>query len=256
MESLTEQRCVYKNPGKLFFSYLKQLFSQAKTTFTDKTKWIPLLILIVVWSISAVLSIWKISIPFLDFLISAKAGVNNGILGVIGGSIGKGLVAYFVITIVQAIVKKKNPFSSIMAGMKSFLMVFDKPKKTPWYSFLVGLGFAMILFNFMAGYATGGNGMIGIVGFVLSAQAVTKPNGFLSKFASSCCSSFQKKCGNNDSTLKIYTKTLLSGWGIGFGLAFVFSLFNQLFICYYIGLVAFVASIPLYFVMRKGEKNA
>src|SRR5690606_12137861 len=106
----------------------------------------------------------------LSFLTFARGGLSGGVPGLIGGPIGKGLIAYFVTLLLvgwisgDSIVSNVRSFAAKFSGQK-----WDAASISP---LLGGGGAALFVYNFLAGTSTIMNCMVGVVAFLIAARAL------------------------------------------------------------------------------------
>lgn len=185
--------------GSLFSvlkSGLKGLISGFKGTLRDKKMLrvvvIPLTIIWLVVNILAALDIFPLPVRLLSWLTFARGSL-------LGGTVGKGLVAAFL----AQIFFDKGWARSLKSGMGQ-LSGLVKDSRGTRGSLLLGLGLALIICNLMiSSYLE--NTMVSVAGFVLSAKALTH-NGFLQRLVTALL----PKAKSNEVT------TLMGGWALGF----------------------------------------
>lgn len=104
-------------------SYLKAGFNAGlaslKQMFKSPKQLIPILVLGVFWlalSLLPALGINPLPVKLLSFLTFAQGGMYGGVLGALGGVLGKAVFAYFVSTLLLPLFSGKNPFEG-MGGL-------------------------------------------------------------------------------------------------------------------------------------------
>ena len=111
----------------------------------------------------------------LSWLVFAKAGLSGGLLGLLGGVVGKGLVGAGYGSLFTGGAKRFG------AGMKGAF----PGKGMGLGNFLFGFGLAGLVYVFTAGRFGRGGSMAGISGLFLSLGAITSKSGFIHSFAAS-----------------------------------------------------------------------
>ena len=144
-----------------------------KRTLKDKNRLAIVIALAVIWLLVNSLSAFGISplqVKVLSWLTAAWGSL-------LGGSIGKGLVA----ALLARIMTDKGLLQGIKGGLGQLTSVFKDGKSTN-APLLFGAGTALIACNLMVSSSLQ-NTMVCIAGFALSAKALTQ-NGFLRRLAS------------------------------------------------------------------------
>ena len=168
-----------------------------KRTLRDKKRLAIVIALAVIWLLVNSLSAFGISplqVKVLSWLTAAWGSL-------LGGSIGKGLVA----ALLARIMTDKGLLQGIKGGLGQLTSVFKDGKSTN-APLLFGAGTALIACNLMVSSSLQ-NTMVCIAGFVLSAKALTQ-NGLLRRLASAL---LPKASG-------VAVTVLMSGWTLGFAL--------------------------------------
>ncbi len=142
-----------QGPGATIGAGFKQFFSSVAGGFKNPKMLIPTIVLAVIWLILNILQACGINpLPtqVLSFLTFAEGGMKGGIVGAIGGIIGKGVFAGAVTTLIGMIGRKsvgqKRSFGDIIKGSLGVSM------DTLW-GYMTGIGTALILYVFMAGFS-------------------------------------------------------------------------------------------------------
>ena len=166
-------------PGQVISNSFRSLISSLTAFFKDPIKLIPLIILAVLWLTINILQACGVNflpINVFSFLSFAEAGMHGGILGALGGIIGKGIFAGAAVSLVRLFTQKKGEkrsFADIVKG------AFGVSPDTLW-AYLTGIGAAMLLYLFISGGATRISFMGGIAASFLTARAALS-GGFLQK---------------------------------------------------------------------------
>ncbi|MDD4567230.1 MAG: hypothetical protein PHU37_04950 [Methanoculleus chikugoensis] len=177
----------------------------------------------------------------LSFLTFARGGLSGGVPGLIGGLIGKGLIAYFVTLLIVGGISG----DSIASNVRSFAAKFSGQK---WdvasiSPLLVGGGAALFVYNFLAGTSTIMNCMVGIVAFLIAARALANRAGCVRQVVAAA---FAKE-GRADSGL---VTQVMAGWAGGFALGVVLSVFGG-YTCYIAGFLLLAVGAVLMVTVQK-----
>lgn len=160
-------------------------FQRTKASLADyfehPKKLIPMLVLAAVWLLLSLLPAFGINpwpVKLLSFLTFAQGGMYGGFWGVVGGVIGKAVVAYFVSTLLLPLLKGKNPLKGMGDGFKRFFSGMAVKSAAAGAQLMLGIGLALIVFNFLTGNASAVNSLVGVIGFVLAIRALFTSGGF------------------------------------------------------------------------------
>lgn len=226
-----------------------------KNVLRNKKKLIPAVIMAVLWfvlSLLPLLGINSLPVKLLGYLSFAKGGTNAGVLGALGGTIGKGIFAYFISSMFLPVFSGKKSLSKISGTVKqlfSSLAVKDSKAFTPLLS---GMGVALISYNFLTGNASIQNSMIGITAFLLSLRALSSKAGFLRGFISS----FIKKFSKANTLNADYVKRTIGGMTSGYALSLLLSFTKIPVIGYLTGIVFLVAAIFVMILTNRRKEVA
>ncbi|MDD4146017.1 MAG: hypothetical protein PHS83_02790 [Clostridia bacterium] len=168
-----------------------------KRTLGDKKRLGIVIALVLVWlvvNLLAALGIFPLPVRMLSWLTAARGSL-------IGGSIGKGLVA----ALLTQIIVDKGMLQSLKGGLGQLTAAVKGGRKTA-VSLLLGTGAGLIACNLLVS-SNLQNTMVCVAGFVLSAQALTQ-NGFLRRLTKSLL----PKAKNTA------VKVVMGGWALGFAL--------------------------------------
>ena len=172
-----------RGPGQVIGDAFKSLISSATAIFKNPIKLLPALILAGLWLIINILQGLGINIlpvNVLSFLTFAYAGMNGGIIGAIGGIIGKGMFAGAVVSLIGLFTRKngaKRSFGDILKGAFGV-------SAGSMFAYITGIGAAMLLYLFISGGATRVSFMGGAAAAFLAAKAALN-NGFLKRLLGS-----------------------------------------------------------------------
>lgn len=168
----------------------------------------------------------------------------------LGGLVGKGVFAYFFSALIFPIFRGQNPLKSITSGVKSVASRFKNIGSNP-FAILLGLGIALIAYNFMTGHARLGGSMAAVSGALLSFRAIGNSNGFLFRFFKSVTGKFNSRQSNG-----FEVKGIIAGMSVGFAASIPISLVPLSSICYLLGTAVIIAAFIVLIVntSRKGAK--
>ncbi len=210
------------------------LAASFKRTLQDKKRLSIVIALAAVWllvNILAALDIFPMPIRVLSWLTAAQGSL-------IGGSIGKGLVA----ALFAQIFTNKGMLPSIKSGISKLTAGIKGGKKTV-APLMMGMGASLIVCNMMmSSYLQ--STMVCIAGFALSAKALAQ-NGFLRGLTTA----FLPKA--KDITITI----VMGGWALGFILFAAISLLPGLRNGYWLGILLIIVG-GILIVANKNEKEA
>ena len=215
-----------------------------KSGLTNKKLLITAGVMALVWfalTILPALGFNPAAVQSLYFLPFSRGGLSGGVPGLIGGLIGKGLIAYFVTLLIVGGISGE----SIVASIRSFAAQFSGQRWdiTSIAPLLIGGGAALFVYNFLAGTSSIMNCMVGIVAFLIAARALANRAGCVRQVVAAA---FAKE-GRADSGL--VTKVMM-GWAGGFALGVVLSVFGG-YICYIAGFILLVAGAVLMVTVQK-----
>lgn len=224
--------------GEGLFSLLKNGFrglaAGFKRTLQDRKRLGIVIALAVVWllvNILAAMDIFPMPIRVLSWLTAAQGSL-------IGGSIGKGVVA----ALFAQIITNRGKFSSIKGDIGKLTTVIKGGTKTV-APLLLGMGAALIVCNLM-GSSNLQNTMVCIAGFALSAKALTQ-NGFLRRLTVALLPKAKD----------ITVTTVMGGWTLGFALFAAVSFLPGLRNGYWFGIVLLVVG-GIWMAASKNKKEA
>jgi hypothetical protein len=139
----------------------------------------------------------------------------GGVLGAVGGILGKIVVAAFLNAIIIPLFQKKAPFTGIGGGIKSFFKSLAIKSITAVAPLLGGIGLSLLVYAFMNSSQSLQNSIVGIIAFVMLLQNMGKQGGFLWGLVFSVAGSISK--GKTPSYIGV--SRCLSGMTLGFALA-------------------------------------
>jgi|GEM_PF-1405570 len=235
---------VKHSAGEVVKGCVQKRIDGFKSGLTNKKLLITAGVMALVWfalTILPALGFNPAPVQSLSFLTFARGGLSGGVPGLIGGLIGKGLIAYFATLLIvggisgESIVSNVRSFAAQFSGQK-----WDVASISP---LLVGGGAALFVYNFLAGTSSIMNCMVGIVAFLIAARALANRAGCVRQVVAAV---FAKE-GRADSGL--VTK-VMAGWAGGFGLGVVLSVFGG-YTCYIAGFLLLVAGAVLMVTVQK-----
>ncbi len=206
--------------------------------FKNKKRLLAVIVLSLIWLLLLILPALGVNasvLRYLSFLTFAQGGAGGSYLSMVGGIIGKGVFAYFI----AALFTGGKPLPGMGSGLKILLGAFAAKDKRSLSVLLLGIGLALIGYNFITGNASLQNSMAGIAAFLISLRALTQKTGFLRGFLQAL---FNKK-GSMPDTSRI--TRIMAGWTAGFALGIPLSSTGISMIGYAVGIVLILASIVL-----------
>lgn len=235
------------SPFKTIGTQIKSLISSIGAAFKEPKKLIPAFVLAGVWITLDLLKSFGIE-PFpakaLSFLTFANGGLHGGVLGAIGGLIGKGLFAGAAVSLLGLLTKKntgeKRSFGESLKGAFGFDM------NTIW-AYLTGAGAAMLICLFITGGSTRMGFMGGAAASYLAARAALK-DGFLTKFFSSFAAKGKETAGEN-------VRGLIRGLAAGFASGAVIGLANVKLILIILGCLLLTGGAVMMILQSAGVLN-
>ena len=138
-----------------------------------------LILTLVITVVQTALAYLKLLLPtselvkYASLITFAQGGMYAGLLGAVGGVIGKGFYTWFINDLVFSAFKPKVPKQAKVKEPKT---------KGAFGLVLLGLGLALVVYNFMSGNASLENSVIGVTAMFASFQTLKKKNGFMVGF--------------------------------------------------------------------------
>lgn len=229
-------------PGKVIGTGVKSFFTSIGSAFKDPKRLIPAITLAVVWLILNILQACGINpIPtkILSFFTFANGGMSGGVIGAIGGILGKGIFAGALVSLIGLFTRKggaKRSFGETLKG------AFGVSLDTLW-AYLCGIGAAMFLYLFISGGATRISFMGGIAASFLAARAALN-NGFLRRLLGSFTRSKSPSNPNVSGVIR--------GLSVGFAASALIGLANINLILIIIGSLLLVGGIAMMILQATG----
>jgi hypothetical protein len=236
----------FAGPFAALGSGLKRMLAGFKAAFGDKKRLIPALVLAVWWIVFIFLPpAVKDAFPakILSWLTFAQGGLQGGFLNMIGGIVGKGLLAAFFTSLIidkSTLGRMKAGISAVTGGLKG--------DRSTLASCLLGTALALILYNIIAGSTSLQNSMAAIACLGLSLGGLAGSSGFARQFFTSL---FYKKSGDTTGINRF-----MAGWAAGFAIAFVFSLLPGGYNGYILGGIFLILAVIVKLTGRNREEVA
>lgn len=234
--------------GKFIGEYIRQ----SLTVLKNPKQMIPTVVLGIVWLVLALLASFGINplpVRILSFLTFAQGGMFGGVLGAVGGILGKVVIAVFLNAAIVPIFLKKAPFSGMGGGIKVFFQSLAIKSITAVTPLLGGIGAALLLYAFMNSTQSLQNSMVGIIAFIMLLQSISRQGGFLWGLAFSVAKSVSK--GRTPSYIEV--SRCISGMTLGFALGVTLSLIGLRW-CAWLGTVLLIAAL-IFVIVSKGKKE-
>jgi len=237
------------SPSKYLFTSIRQLFIKIPSVFRDKKRLLPVIIIFFLWLIPLLLSSLGMgsTIQWLSFLTFAQGGTSGGLLGMVGGLVGKGFFAYFFFTMIQPLFTRGKPFLRLGYGINILFRSFSLKDKSALFFSLMGAGFALITYNMLTGNASLQNSMAGIAVFLLSLKTLTNKGGFFRGFLTSLLYRSGKGQIPDISTLN----RIIAGWTMGFAITVILSATDIPFVGYLSGIFLLLVAL----IVKIAAKN-
>ena len=232
-------------PLKVIADSFRSFAASIKAAGKDPKKLIPALVLAVVWlalGILRALDVNPLPVRAMSFLTFASAGLNGGIAGAVGGILGKGVFAAAVTTLIRSLTTKNGGQKrSLGDTVKGALGVSPD---TLW-SWLGGIGAAIVLYTFLAG---GGIGRYSFMGGLAAAYLTAKAalsGGFLSRLVSSISYKIRGKATGG-------AAGFLRGLTVGFSAGALLGLLNIPWILFILGALLLVGGAVMMILQATG----
>ena len=237
-------------PLQVLFSGGRSLLGGIGALLKDKKKLLPVFLLAGLWFLLLLLPALGINflpVQILSWLTFAHGGAGGGIPAIIGGIVGKGVLAGLVVSFFSG----SGVFPSLGRGLKTLFSSFAVKGSGGYGALLGGAGLALIAYNFMAGSVSLANVMAGVAPLLLSLRALGNKAGFLRRFFGS----FARGPGKGLSGLA--PEIPLAGLAAGFALSIPLSPLPFAYSGYILGVLLLVAgAILIVFLKDKREGEA
>ncbi len=267
MDTVEEVAREVLSPLKAAVDIFPRISSGLKGFFKNPVACIPVIGLSVLWMILGSLrqsgSGGNIFARILSWLSYGGYTGNRSLLGVLGTSVGRGIVALGYSSLLTGGIKKiEEGFSAIKLRPESNVPSLGKGHFTAWE--LVGIGAALIINRFIAGAPAWSGVMAVIAAAAVSLQAFGNSNGYLYGIARSVTSTVLPGGGRTED--KNAVRMLMTGFSKGFIGMIVYTVAQALLgIGIGVNGEAFLSRLPLtvgiilliigMIMVRSGKKN-
>ena len=235
---------VIPGPGKVIVGSVKSFFGSIAAAFKNPKSLIPAIVLAVIWLVLNILQACGINpVPtqILSFFTFANGGMSGGVIGAIGGIIGKGLFVGAIGSIIRLITNKnksgKRSLSDSIKGAFGF-------SSDALGAYILGAGLAFFLFLFISGGATRISFLGGIAAAYLAGMSVLN-NGFLTRLLTSITSKGKTKASP-------IPQGIVKGLTSGFALSSFLGLIDSWLVILITGSVLLVGGIVLMILQLTG----
>lgn len=229
--------------------YLKSksinLYKNIKNVFKDKRKRLLIITISIIWLVLILIKSLNINFfltDIINYLTFSTGGTGGGVITIIGGLIGKSILAYFISTL---ILQNKNNLN-VINYIKNFIKTFNLKEKSFIIFSVIGIGLSLILYNFITGDASMNNSVIGIVSILLLLKALYGKTGMMKE----TLHLFLNKTGIMKESESNNLNSVVTGCIIGFVLGIIISLIGKN-LCYIIGFIVLIVGIVANFTMKK-----
>lgn len=251
-----EKTDVISDPLEFIKTKVRMTLNSLKQLLKNPKQLIPMAVLSGIWLVLSILSAFRIDpipVRILSFFTFAQGGMYGGVSGAIGGVIGKAMFAYFVSAFLLPLFLGKNPFRDVKNGFGRLLSGLAVQSAQAAGQLVIGIGIALIVFNFLTGNASLINSMAGVVGFFLALKALLKNGGFIWGLLLSVAS----KLTNNRIPSQMIISRVTSGYAAGSTLGVVLSALRIQNLPYALGALLLIIGIVISIAVNtKSEVNA
>ena len=234
---------------KTFGAWLKGYLRQCGEVFKHPKLLLPTLIIAVVWIILGLIQARvrpNLPMKVLNFLTFAQGGLNGGVIGAVGGILGKIIVAAFVNVLIVPLFQGGHPFSNFGASLTAFKDSFKSESSEALTPLFKGLGWALVFYVLFNWTQSAENSMVGIMSAVAALLALGRKGGLVWGLVSSIACSFSKgKTPDYTKIMRVLTGLSL-GFALGVGLSFAKS---------YLALPIGVIILIVTWVMERNKKK-
>ena len=224
-----------------------------KAFLKDPKKLLPTLALAAIWLVISLLSAKGINpwpVKMLSFLTFAQGGMYGGVLGALGGVIGKAVFAYGVSVLILPLFSGKNPFREMAGGFKGFIAGLAVQGANAAGVLILGAGLALILYNFFTGNAGVVNSMAGVLGFVLALKVLSNRGGLI--WGLLLGAAYRLTGGRTPSQVTL--GRVISGFVAGSALGVALSFPPLPYLPYLVGAVFLVAGLVIVIAVKPGRE--
>lgn len=239
------------SPG-VFSTYLGSL----KQFLKDPKQLISVIALGLFWLILSLLPALgcnSLPVRILSFLTFAQGGMYAGAWGALGGIMGKAVFAYFFSLLIAPLFSGKNPFKGMEMGFKGLMAGLVIHSAGAAGQLMLGLGLALVLFNFFTGNAGFVNSAAGIAAFLLALKALWSRGGLLRTLIIAAARKLSGGRTPSESTIN----RVISGFAAGSALGVVLAALPLPYLPYLLGAVVLIAGIIISIASKpRGEAAA
>ena len=179
-----------------------------------------------------------------SWLTFAQGGAQGGVSGVLGGLFGKGLTAATVISLVTS---PKKTLMSVGGGFGKVFKAFNFKQPGSIGPMLLGVGVALVGYNFMVGSASLAGAMAAVSALVMTLRSLNNRSGFMKNLLGGF---FAK----NKKVDKQAINTCMAGMATGFALSALLSAMPWAYAPYVIGVILLVVGLVLAIVLRSNKE--
>lgn len=241
-------------PIRYIFSSINRLVKGFSQALKDKRKLISVAILAIIWTAYAALRYFKVDADWLDGLsiaTFAHGGLSTDPADIMGGIVGKTMVAFVFTRFTTALFSFKNPFAGSITALKAYLKSLAAGSGKAYAPLVFGIGTALVAYNAIGGTVSLSSAAVGVSGFILSIRALGQKTGFVKGLYTAFYSRSKKKKALDLSGIN----RLMAGLTTGFALSTGLSVTEMTTIGYLTGIPVMLIGILLLFVPM-GEKKA
>lgn len=241
-------------PFRYLLDGVVRIFSGFKNALKNKKQLISAVILTITWVLLTVLPILGISpaiFTYLNFFTFAQGGLNNGISGIIGGTIGKGVFGYFLFVLIMPEAGTKI-FAGVGDGVRNLLGSLAVKNKKTGALMLLASSVSLLIYKFMTGDASLQNSMAGIAAFFISVRALDNKAGFLRGLVTSILNRYFKTLAADIANIN----PIIAGWAAGFAFAVLLSALGIGAICSLLGILLLIGAMVLLMVSGNKKEGA
>lgn len=244
---VNDERSRSSNKSTIF-----RIIDPLRQFFKNPTQWISMIVLAVLWFILSMLVAQDINpwiVKVISFLTFAQAGMYGGVVGALGGIIGKAIFAYVISLLITSLLGRRKSSQTIRKNLKTSFTTLTIESINQVAPLVLGMAMALIAFNFLTGNGSLVNGMAGILGLGLSLKSLVRRNGFIW--------SIFLFIANKLSKARVYRENLASlmvmGYGVGSILGIILSIIPWPYLSYMVGSVFFLGGLIFSIILRPRE---
>ncbi len=164
-------------------AFIKKSIKESLEILKHPSRLLPTIALSVAWVVLSVMEAKFKELPaglaVVSFLTFAQGGMFGGVIGAVGGIVGKTLTAAFLNAMILPVFEKKKPFSNVAGGFKGLFNNIVAESSGGVSPLLKGVGFALLLYGFMNFTQSKENMMVGIMAALMLLSNIGKKGGFV-----------------------------------------------------------------------------